>query len=122
MPLMLTFEDDAGVIHEDAIIVSQGLAIDWVGRLASLNLGVFSSFRAWGLGKKPITTYSVNFSSTPDELDKTFEDFFTLELLVNPDFNLPQRLELHVSGLSKFAGSVLIPFPKPEELMSLLRL
>ena len=111
MPLFRDFEDKTGLLRHDAFIVVSKVQIDWNSKFAVVELNLHNSLTSWLQGKIPFDSEVVIFSTTPDELGKTFDDFFALSLLADPSFNLPLVLEQHLSMLPVFSGSRLVPFP-----------
>jgi len=111
MPLYRNFEDRTGLFRNNAFIVVSRANIDWTHKSAIVQLDLFSSSDAWLQKKEPFGTELIAFSPSPDELGKTFDDFFSLIGSSDSMPNLLFAIETHVSKLSKFSGSVLVPFP-----------
>ena len=111
MPLNINFEDRTGLFRNSAFVIISSVHIDWTRRLAIVQLDLFNSSIAWLQKKEPFGIERVIFSTSPDELGKTFDDFFALALLSDSRFNFHSALETHLSMLSRFSGSTIVPFP-----------
>lgn len=111
MPIQLNFTDAAGVAHPEMFITITQLNVDWIHRHAMISLGAYHNAQTYLQGREPVISRTVFFSSEPNELGRTFDNFFAMEIQGAALYNQVRALETQISQLARFAGSQIVEFP-----------